>query len=345
MLAGARRDRRQRVLARRRDRRAADVRGHEVDRDLALGHARHLRALVEADHRRVVELSFETLERRDRRGRARREIRAIDQQRLVGREEAPVVLEHAELVGVDLGVGRVDVGDVGAAAGERAVGEVVVHAARVVVQAVAGAQAGPAVGAVHHLVAEHESQLGMRGEIGDAADAQRGGARLGHRQRVAVVEAERPASARRPRAASTSASGRSADLVAQDLLRQRPGVLGVDVDGAGLERAEDDLGAAELAAVLDGQRRAAHQRGDHLAQDHRLGEALRRDDDGPAGRLAAARSADEARQQRAPQRRVHPAPLGRRGGGRRCEPPLPVARNAVTNGSAGDAASVAIGPC
>ena len=186
----------------------------------------------------------------------------------------------------------------------------------------------------------------MRGEVGDAADAERGGARLGHRQRVAVVEAERLRHAQAVRRRARRRADGRAGLVAQDLLRQRPGVLGIDVDGAGLERAEDDLGAAELAAVLDGHAGAAHQRRDHLAQDHRLGEALRRRRrPGRPGRLRSPPQRGEARQQRAARRR------GQRRVGRRAAPaaaasaPLPVARNAVTNGSAGAAASVANGPC
>ena len=103
-----------------------------------------------------------------------------------------IVLEHAQAVGADLGVGGVDVGHVDGAGGEGAVGEVVVHArGRRLRQAVAGAQAGPAVGAVEELVGEHEAELRVGGEVGDAADAERAGARLGHAEGVAVVEAER----------------------------------------------------------------------------------------------------------------------------------------------------------
>ena len=40
-----------------------------------------------------------------------------------------------------------------------AVGEVVIHAARALRQSVTGAQARPAVGAVQHLVGEHDAQL------------------------------------------------------------------------------------------------------------------------------------------------------------------------------------------
>ena len=175
--------------------RAADARGEEIRGDLALGNAIQLGAGVERDHRRVVDAALQALDRREGGRRARGQIRAVEQDGVVAGEELAVVGQHAQRVGADLGVGRVDVHHVGAAARERAVGEVVVHAARLVGEAVVGAKPGPAVAAVHDLVREHQPQLGMRDEVGDAADAERGRARLGHRQRVAVVEAQRPAHA------------------------------------------------------------------------------------------------------------------------------------------------------
>ena len=90
------------------------------------------------------------------------QIGTVEPDALVRREEAEVVAEHAELVLLDLGVGRVEVGGLDLAAGEGAIGQVVVEPADVALrQAVAVAQAGPAVGPIHEFVAEPEFQVGM----------------------------------------------------------------------------------------------------------------------------------------------------------------------------------------
>ena len=70
-------------------------------------------------------------------------------------------------------------------------------------------------------------------------------------------------------------------LPGEDLARDRPGVFGVDVQLVGLERVEEDLRPAQLAAVQCGMPGVLEQlaAGD-LAQDHRFGESLRPDADG-----------------------------------------------------------------
>ena len=119
-----------------------------------------------------------------------------------------------------------------------------------------------------HLVREHQAELGVGGEVGDAADAERGGAGLGHRDGVAVVEAERRGHAQPPAGERGGELRRRAagGLAAQDLLVEGAGVLGIDVDGAGEQRAEHDLGAAELAAMSSVGARPAREGGDHLAR-------------------------------------------------------------------------------
>ena len=105
---------------------------------------------------------FQPRERRERRGRSRRQVGPIEPHAFVRGEEAEVVVEHAELVLLDLGVGRVEVGGLDLAARQGAIGQVVVEPADVALgEPVAVAQAGPAVGPIHELVAEPEFQLGM----------------------------------------------------------------------------------------------------------------------------------------------------------------------------------------
>src|SRR3546814_8070121 len=91
---------------------------------------------------------------------------------------------------------------------------------------VRGAQAGPAVGALHEFVAEAQAQVRMRTQVVDAVDAERLRARLVHAQRVAVVEAQRighrQAALRQRRAQRVDVSARHL----QQYLRERAGVLG-----------------------------------------------------------------------------------------------------------------------
>ncbi len=76
---------------------------------------------------------------------------------------------------------------------------------------------------------------------------------------------------------------------AQDLLRQRAGVLGVDVDLARGQRAEHDLRAAERAPVHHGRAVALRERGGDLAEDHGFGEGLGADAEG-GGEVAGMRA-------------------------------------------------------
>ena len=135
---------------------------------------------------------------------------------------------------------------------------------------------------------------------------------------------------RRPCAASASASGRSAASLAQDLLRQRAGVLGVDVDGARLERAEDDLGAAELRG---GARPASPRRATSAATiSPRITDSVKVFEPTTTGRPDAGSPAATATRRDSSARRdavIRAAPRGGRRGGA-----LRRRRNAVTNGSA-----------
>ena len=135
---------------------------------------------------------------------------------------------------------------------ERAIGQVVVEPADVALgKPVAVAQAGPAVGPLHELVAEPE--LRARDGAADRTDCampSRAATVFAHADRIGVVEAERPAHAH-PRSASAARSAALVtDLLArQDLAGDRAGVLGIDVELVGLERVEEDLRAAQLATM------------------------------------------------------------------------------------------------
>ena len=127
--------------------------------DLGFAFAVDLHPRIEPLHRRGIDAPGHALERGDQAGARWREILAVEIDRLVDRKEVPVVLEHAQAVVGDFGVGAVEVGDVERVAGEAAIGEVVVEAVGGLRQPIGLAQTGPAVGALHELVAEAEAQV------------------------------------------------------------------------------------------------------------------------------------------------------------------------------------------
>ncbi len=281
---------------------------------------------VERDHRRRVDAP---LQRRGQRPLVER--RAHQQHRVVAREEAEVVAQHAQAAACDPRVGRVHVDHVDLAARQRLVGQAVVESApRVEGEPVRGLQRRPAVGAHQELVRQPEAQPGRLRPLQprqrrDRVDAEPRRVGLAHRQRVGVVEAQRHRGlqpARRQQAVQLVDRGRARPgrlRQAQQLARDRAGVLGVDVDRAAGERPFEDAGVAQPRAVLGRdagvQQRLPHQLAEHVA----LGEALRADDHRRLGRRRAA--ADEQRQHGGEQP-SHPAIVA--------HPPGGLARRAVT---------------
>jgi hypothetical protein len=87
-------------------------------------------------------------ERLPRPGQALREIRAVQQHRVVAREVLAVVVEHGQAVLVELRISRVDVDRIDLALGDGFVRESVIEAARRLEGQLVGAlQSRPAVGA------------------------------------------------------------------------------------------------------------------------------------------------------------------------------------------------------
>ncbi len=60
-------------------------------------------------------------------------------------------------------------------------------------QTIRVAETGPAVAAVHELVAEAEAELGMSAQVGDGTNAELDGPAFQHTDRIGVVEADGPA--------------------------------------------------------------------------------------------------------------------------------------------------------
>src|SRR5439155_9357351 len=119
-------------------------------------------------------------------------------------------------------------------------------------QAVGCFQSRPAVGAADELLRQAELEPGVLREIRERTDAERLCALLAHRERVAVVEAEPHGYAEAlgaERAVQLLHSRMAFEL--EDFLGDRPGVLGVKIDRAGLQRGEDDARAPEPRFVLD----------------------------------------------------------------------------------------------
>ncbi len=147
-------------------------------------------------------------------------------------------------------------------------------------QAVARPQRGPAVPPLHELAGEPEAQLGVAPQVRQGRDAQALDGLGPHADRVGVVEAERAGHADRA-GSEGRADGRLVAqlLIGQDLLRDGARVLRVDIELPAFQRVEEDARAADLAPVYGLGAGGLGEQPRDLAQDHRLGELLRADDD------------------------------------------------------------------
>jgi hypothetical protein len=173
---------------------------------------------------------------------------------------------------------------------QRPVRQRVVHRLHVSVrQTVVLFQARPAVRAVEELVDEAEAQVRVLAKVGYGADALRGGHVFAHSQGVVVPKAERLA---HPNAVRGERVGQVGRVGLEDLVGDSSGVFGVNVDVALGEGQPQGGSAAEVVAAsldpsLPGQLRR------HLAQDHRLGEFLRADDNHRLRRAGAGTAGDQ----------------------------------------------------
>ena len=237
--------------------------------------------------------------------------------RLVGREEAPIVLELRQPELVDQAVGRVARDQVNLAAGERAVGERQIHLPRRrgEAQPVSPREARVTVLTRHEILPEARAPARrVPRRVRDRPQPEPPRLVTAHQDRERVVEAERREPLRvEPRGIALLDAAIDLARVGQrrlleDRHQRRPRVLDVDVDLAREQRAVAEV-AAELEAALDPQPGPPLDRlRDQLAEDHLLGEVLR--PDGDARARAAARPAREPdprpRQEQHPGRRRDP---------------------------------------
>ncbi len=152
------------------------LRREELGGDAVLRNPIDLRPRIHRGHLGGRDLALQASEHRDGRGGPGRQVGPIEPDAFIGREELPIVLQHAEVVGPDLGVGRVELGGLDLAGGEGAIRQVVVEPPHVALrEAVPVPQAGPAVGPLHEFVAEAELEFRMAPQVGERPDAQAGG--------------------------------------------------------------------------------------------------------------------------------------------------------------------------
>ena len=105
-------------------------------------------------------------------------------------KEPEIVLQHLEVIPEQVAIRGVGVGDIDVALKQRKVREAVIDAACGLGQAISLLQAGPAVGAVAELVAEPETKLRERGQVGNPLQAEARRGLAGHGNGVGIVEAE-----------------------------------------------------------------------------------------------------------------------------------------------------------
>ena len=227
-------------------------------------------------------------ERGDHVRRALTQIRAPQVDRFVPWKEMSVVAQQHEVVGLDVGVGRVGVRHLNRASRDGAIGELVRHAPNVVLRQVVGAaQTLPAVAAVQKLVGEAEDEPGVGAQVRDGLDVELLRERLTHGERVVVAE---PEVGSHGDAFCSEGGGESAPVVGElatgeDLAGDGARVLGVDVNIAVTERVPQYAGAAELAPLRDAGAGLAGDVGRDVAENHRFGERLRSHDDERPSRL------------------------------------------------------------
>ncbi len=151
--------------------------------------------VVAARHGAAIDVAHQAKHGGEGRGRAGLEVQAIDDDGLIAREKAPVVVEDAQGEAIDLRIGGVGVDDVGASGRESLEGEVVLDAAHVCEgDAVAAAEPRPPVGPPEELVAEGAGQAravgGLR-QVGERAQRLALRDAAGDGERVGVLEPKR----------------------------------------------------------------------------------------------------------------------------------------------------------
>jgi len=245
----------------------------EEGRSLREALALELGGGVHADHQLFVDAALERLERRPCTGRALGQVGSIEEHGVVAREVGTVVVQDAQAVARDLGVGRVHVHDVDAACRQRLVREAVVQAARLLRQPVEALQSGPTVRASDEFLRQAELQLRIARQVRQRVNSQLLGAIFPHRERISVIETERHARDQPLRRQGPVQLVQPPAAAQPDHLGGNgAGVFRINVDGTGLQRRDDDAGIAEARLQL-----AAARTGQDLAEDIGLGEALRAD--------------------------------------------------------------------
>ncbi len=220
-------------------------------------------------------------ERGHRFWRARVEIEAIEKDGVVFREIVPVVGQEGQVVMGDFGIGRIGVGNIDGAGIDAAIGEVVIEALDVLrIEPIGAPEPRPTIAAIEELVGKAVVQLGMLGEVGNAGKIKPLGRIAPDRKGIGVVEPDRLGHADTALAQDRDdfrARGRR--LARQKLMGERPGIFGIGVDIAALQRLPEDPRAAQLAPVTDGEALGFEQVARDLAEHHGFGEFLRADDD------------------------------------------------------------------
>ena len=201
---------------------------------------------------------------------------SIQQHRVVAREISAIILQRPQIVVGDLGVRGVEVDHVDVAGFDRAIGQIVIHAAHLpCIQLVACAQSGPAIAAVHEFVRKSETQPGMRAQIAEPCDPERFRLLAAHAQSVAVVEPQRLGKTDAERCQPGGQCLAIETLgVRQQFLGQCARVFGIQIDAAVLQRPPQDRAAAECRSVLHGQAQRPRLLLHEFTQNHRFREIL-----------------------------------------------------------------------
>ncbi len=126
---------------------------------------------VQGDHLRRGDFALQRLQLRPGARQALGQVAAVQQHGVIGGKVMLVVVQNAQFVFGDFGVGRVNVGDIDLPAGDGFIGQAVIQALRRLKrQAVSRFDARPAVGAFEKLLRQSQFQFGMLRQIGQRLD-------------------------------------------------------------------------------------------------------------------------------------------------------------------------------
>ena len=157
-----------------------------------------------------------------------------------------VVVQHAQAVLGDFGVGGINVHDIDFALGQRLISQAVIEAERLKRQRICAFEQRPPVLAVQEFLRHSQFQFGLTGKTANARNAELRGAHIKHGERVSIVESQRH---RRPQAERRKLEVERGEIAGPILFQQlepySPGIFRINIYTPALQRRKQYSGIAQ----------------------------------------------------------------------------------------------------